>query len=295
MSEKTNPQPIIPGLPGQAVPGLPGQNGSAKLDSHAPTEVRLPKALTDARDKGIPFGRLVSVEMRKMVDTRAGKVLLGVTLLLVILICAAVGWNTRKSPEYYNMLGGVLIPFSFILPILGILTVTSEWSQRTGLITFTLQPRRLAIAAAKWVAAMVVTIAVIIASFALAALFIWGASMIGGSDVKWSLPGNGWWTIPLMMLLYTTMGVAFGMLIQNTPGAICAYLFMPMVVSLLSLLDWARKAVAWVDIQQTMAPLQMGEVHSDDWKKLGVSLLIWLVLPLALGLVRLVKREVKSA
>ena len=30
----------------------------------------------------------------------------------------------------------------FLLPVLGIMLVTSEWSQRTAMVTFTLEPHR---------------------------------------------------------------------------------------------------------------------------------------------------------
>ena len=36
-----------------------------------------------------------------------------------------------------------------LLPIIGILLVSSEWSQRTALITFTLVPKRMRVMSAK--------------------------------------------------------------------------------------------------------------------------------------------------
>jgi len=35
-----------------------------------------------------------------------------------------------------------VLPQSWLLPVLGIMAVTSEWTQRTGLVTHTLEPRR---------------------------------------------------------------------------------------------------------------------------------------------------------
>ena len=40
-----------------------------------------------------------------------------------------------------------------LLPVLGILLVTSEWSQRTAMVTFTLEPSRSRVIAAKFVVA----------------------------------------------------------------------------------------------------------------------------------------------
>ena len=42
-----------------------------------------------------------------------------------------------------------------LLPILGIMAATAEWTQRTGLVTFTLEPRRGRVVLAKALAALV--------------------------------------------------------------------------------------------------------------------------------------------
>jgi hypothetical protein len=47
----------------------------------------------------------------------------------------------------------------------GILTVSSEWSQRTGLLTFTLEPNRKRVLLAKLSATLVLGVLVILAGF----------------------------------------------------------------------------------------------------------------------------------
>ena len=57
-----------------------------------------------------------------------------------------------------------------ILPIVAILSVTSEWSQRTGLSTFTLVPHRGRVLAAKAAAALVVAVVSMALAFAVGAI-----------------------------------------------------------------------------------------------------------------------------
>ena len=48
---------------------------------------------------------------------------------------------------------------SVLLPVLGIMLVTSEWGQRTAMVTFALEPRRPRVILAKLVTGLVLTLA----------------------------------------------------------------------------------------------------------------------------------------
>ena len=69
----------------------------------------------------MPFTRLVGVELRKMVDTRAGKWLLIAMGVLIIIASIAVMFGGRESaPRFGNFVAAAGIPMGFLLPILGI-------------------------------------------------------------------------------------------------------------------------------------------------------------------------------
>lgn len=286
-------------VPGQPVPGqpLPGQQ-TAVLDSGAPAHARLPKSLNDdGGSHAIPFGRLFTVELRKMLDTRAGKWLLIIMALLIIIASGAVLWSGRDgSPDYGNFVAAAGVPMGTLLPILGILTVTSEWSQRTALNTFTLEPRRARVALAKWAAGLVLGALSILFAFAIGALMTAIAQAAFGHSANWNV---GWGAVGgniLAQLVALSMGIAFGLAFQNTPAAICAYLFMPVLVSIVtSFGDALQKVGEWIDVSRTTAPLYDGSMTSDGWQKFLVAHLVWLVLPMAVGFWRLHKREVKSS
>lgn len=290
------PQGAPTGRPGMQ-PLYAGGPGGGVLDSAAPTHARLPKRLGDAgKSTPIGFGQLLVVELRKLTDTRAGTWLMAITALLIVLASALVAYTERDGVKFFDLIGATLIPMNYLVPILGILAVTSEWSQRTGLITFTLEPRRGRVVLAKLAATLLAAVAATIVALAVAAGLTLLVGSLGSGDADWHMKGTAYATLFAYMLLQAGMGVAFGLLIQNTPGAICAFLFIPIVVSLFNLAgEWGQKAAEWVNPQQSMAPLIDGSVSGDQWGKLAVTLALWLVLPMVLGFVRLTKREVKSA
>ncbi|MEZ5160513.1 MAG: hypothetical protein R2709_07020 [Marmoricola sp.] len=102
----------------------------------------------------IPFARLVKVEFRKMINTRAGLWLLIVTAGLTsvaMLITSIVSITQDVEFSFDLYLRTCAYTSGILLPVLGIILVTQEWGQRTGMVTFTLEPRRHAWSRAKLV------------------------------------------------------------------------------------------------------------------------------------------------
>ncbi|WP_431842255.1 ABC transporter permease [Calidifontibacter indicus] len=258
---------------------------------------RLPSRLEGHGTTPVPFGRLVSVELRKLIDTRSGRWLLiaiAAVTALVVGILAFTG-DANQNKDFGNFLAATIIPQSFLLPILGIMAVTTEWSQRTGLVTFTLEPKRPRVAGSKLVAVTLAGLAVVTVGAALAGGFTLLTQMVRGSSPDWTVPWQVVFGIVLGQLVNIGMGFAFGALIQNTPGAIVTYLFLPIAWTMVSSISWMRTVGAWADTTRTMAPLYEAQMHGDDWAKLIVSVGIWVVVPLVLGLARMVRNEVKSS
>ena len=54
-----------------------------------------------------------------------------------------------------------------------------------------------------------------------------------------------------------------------------------------------RGPAGWLDTSRTMEPLFSGDtITGEQWGRMAVSLLVWMVVPLAAGLVRTLRREV---
>ncbi|MGC1207005.1 MAG: ABC transporter permease, partial [Ornithinimicrobium sp.] len=92
--------------------------------------------------KAVPFTRLIHVETRKQLDTIAGRwFLVGIAAITAIVFAIMLFTNGGDYP-WMDYLGGATTPLSILLPIIGIMAATSEWSQRTAMTTFALEPRR---------------------------------------------------------------------------------------------------------------------------------------------------------
>ncbi|MFC9976476.1 ABC transporter permease [Spirillospora sp. NPDC127200] len=242
-----------------------------------------------------PMARLALVELRKMTDTRAGRWLLvlialvGVAMMPVMLFAVPAEEQTLRE-----MVGAATTGAALLLPVLGILSVTSEWSQRTTLTTFTLVPGRHRVVAAKLLASWALAAVFAAASIATAVLGRAAGGALGRSSGSWALPPEYAGKVLLMAVISVTMGVAFGMLFMNTPLAIVLYFVLPIAWTTLGeTVSKLRGAAGWLDTNRTMEALNQPGVSGEDWARLGVSLAVWLLLPLAAGVIRLTRREVK--
>src|SRR5918999_1857447 len=111
----------------------------------------------------VPVARLVRVELRKMADTRAGMwLLIGIAALAGVVMTIFMITADEADRTFVQLIGAATIPQMALLPVLGILLVTSEWTQRTALVTFTLEPVRLRVVAAKLIAALAFGLAALI-------------------------------------------------------------------------------------------------------------------------------------
>jgi ABC-type multidrug transport system fused ATPase/permease subunit len=92
-----------------------------------------------------PFWRLTMVELRKSYDTRASFWLLASIALVVLaaeVIVLAIVTVQNEAISWGDFVGVAAFLTSFLLPVLGIMVLTTEWSQRTAMVTFALEPRR---------------------------------------------------------------------------------------------------------------------------------------------------------
>ena len=78
-----------------------------------------------------------------MFDTRSGFWLMASIVILSLLATGAVIlFAPDDELTYATFAAAIGFPMTVILPMIAILSVTSEWSQRSGLTTFTLVPHR---------------------------------------------------------------------------------------------------------------------------------------------------------
>ena len=241
----------------------------------------------------VPMTRLIRVELRKMSDTRAGIWLLAaiglITAAIIVIFFLTADTSDRT---FLNFVGITATPQCFLLPVLGILLVTSEWTQRTALVSFTLTPVRIRLLLAKVVAALLFGLAAIIVALAIASL----ATLLGGADNAWQ--GIGTDDLAKFALLQATgvlQGLAFGLLFLNSAAAIVTFFILPTAFSILSSLwEALRDVQPWIDLGTSQTPLFMGaNLTGEQWAQLAVGTVIWCLLPFLVGMFRVLRAEIK--
>jgi ABC-type transport system involved in multi-copper enzyme maturation permease subunit len=240
---------------------------------------------------------LTGVELRKLADTRAGYwLLITIGLVSVAIVAVMLVFTPDADQQFANFFALSQFPVGILLPILGIMLVTSEFSQRTALTTFALVPQRHRVVVAKLAAGVVAGLISALVTLGTAAAGTLIASL-GGTDGLWSAVPMPLLGAAVFQVVSVLMGIAFGLLFQNTPVAIVLSLVLPIAWSILGeMITGLRTAAAWLDTGLTNAPLieppDAGELGAGQWARLGVSVGVWVLLPLAAGLVRTVRREV---
>ena len=247
----------------------------------------------------VPFTRLVRTELRKTYDTRAGMWLLIALALLTIAgnVLFMIFTDDRSELNMLNFVGFGSFLQALLLPVLGILVVTSEWSQRTGLVTFTLEPSR---------------------GRSLSAKVVRGdppRARGGGRPARLRRPadravgshrgarrGRGtsassiWAQLLTQQMFYLLSGLAIGMILLNSAAAIVLSFMLPLVFSILvGVIPWLEDDGPWIDknVVDAGLPVSDATVNATDWAHVGVASLWWVWIPLLAGIYRVMRSEVK--
>ncbi|GAB3592398.1 hypothetical protein GCM10027446_13020 [Angustibacter peucedani] len=242
------------------------------------------------------FVRLTRIELRKAVDYRAGRWVLGVMVALGLVGLVWLVWQTWHAPtsdpiSFRDFTDVALLPTAMLLPVLGILAMTGEWTQRTALTTFTLSPRRVPVLLAKLVAAVLLMVAVMVAVIAAAAAATALAGAISGSPVDWTESWKYWVGTFETQALFVLMGAGFGAVIPITGVALTAFFVAPLLFSVIAN-TVLKSAGPWFDVFSTFDRLGAFRLDGKGWESL-TSVTIWVVVPLVAGLWASVRREVK--
>jgi ABC-type transport system involved in multi-copper enzyme maturation permease subunit len=143
--------------------------------------------------------------------------------------------------------------------MIAILSVTGEWSQRTGLTTFTLLPHRRRVITAKAIACVGVAMVTIPLAFGIGALGNLVGTAIGRGEPVWDLRVTNLLTIVLANVLSVLVGFMLGVVIRSSAGALGAYFIYQFVFPTLALLlatsqGWFRDLEPWLDFDYAQTP-----------------------------------------
>ena len=118
--------------------------------------------------------------------------------------------------------------------------------------------------------------------------------------MSWALDGRVLFNFALTNLIGVLIGFALAMLLRNTAAAIVGYfvysLIVPIVVNIVgALVDWFGDLAPWIEFNTAQSPLFTGNgvLTGEEWAQFATAGTLWLVLPLTLGIVSLLRSEVK--
>ena len=248
----------------------------------------------------IPTTRLVKIELRKMFNTRSGFwMLVSIGVLSVMATGAVLIFAPDSEIAYGNFAAAIGLPMSVILPMIAILGVTSEWSQRSGLTTFTLVPSRGRVIGAKAFATFVVGVVSMAVAFTIGAVGNLLGSTIMGIDTVWDVSRAAAAQILLGNLVGMAIGFTLGVVLRNSAAAIVGYfvvsLVLPGILALLAQVrSWYADLQPWIDWNYTQVALFENDTDTArEWGMLASTTGIWIALPLVIGLLFLRRSEVK--
>ena len=235
------------------------------------------------------LGRLVAVELRKMLNTRAGFWLQVATIAITVFAVIARSTTGEAADHTFaSVLSVGLLPAAVLLPVAGVLLVTSEWSQRTGMITFALIPVRSRILGAKLVASIGLALAMLVMSVAVV------AAGVAAVDGTWSDAG----TLIGQSAVYVTtgmvVGVAFGAILLASTPALVALFALPIAWTAVASLSFFADVAPWLDTNLALAPLHEEILSATQWAQAGTALALWMGLPLLIGIWRITRQEVAA-
>jgi hypothetical protein len=247
----------------------------------------------------VPLSRVIHVELRKMFDTRSGFWLMASLVITALLATAGtILFAPDDQLTYYTFAKAIGFPMTVVLPMIAILSITGEWSQRTGLTTFTLVPHRGRVILAKTISSVAVAVVSMLFAFLIGALGNLLGTAITGTARVWDVSLAEGVNIVIGNLLCLLTGTMLGMLIRNSAGALVGYfcysLLLPTIAGYLATSqEWFRDLQPWVDLNYAQAALFTGSLTGEQWANVAVTAVTWLVLPGALGLRLAMKSEVK--
>jgi len=238
----------------------------------------------------IPFSRLVRVEWAKATDTRAARWLLALLALSTAgMMLVPVLAPTTFDQTYASYLRvAALGPLTILLPVVAILMLTGEWSQRSVMTTFTQEPRRIRVLNAKLAVSMVLGGGAAVFGGVVTAAGL-GLAAASGRALEANLTVGAITGYLLFVLLNVLAGVALGALLQSSATAIAASFALP---AAFAVLGTASTLVSdWIDMSTTW-----NWVLENDWAghvpQISFSIVFWVAVPLAAGFVRTIRRDV---
>jgi hypothetical protein len=151
---------------------------------------------------------------------------------------------------------------------------------------------------AKAVASVGVAVTSMVLAIAIGAVGNIAGAAINGIDARWDSSVSELLYIVFANVLGLLIGFMLGLLFRNSAAAIVGYFVysfvLPIAFAVLAAnAGWFEKLQPWADFKYAQGPLFEGELTGEQWANLGVTSVVWLVVPLIAGFWLTLRSEVK--
>ncbi len=229
------------------------------------------------------------VELRRLTNTRFSQgLLLGVGLfsIAVVWFYATTIAKPGASMYEYMVVGGQFIGFA--VQIIAVLAMSADWRHRTALTTYALDPKRTRVLLSRLAALWLLGIAFTALAAAMGAVAgaLAGATFAGASDVV-----SACFWLAVHVTISVLIGAALGAAFQSVAPALVIALIGPqMVPSIIAFLS--EEAARWTDYLNPLTAAITGREFTGEVAPFAASLVLWILLPLAIGIWRNLRQDV---
>jgi ABC-2 type transport system permease protein len=238
------------------------------------------------RDRRPGLAQLIAVELRKMTDTRSGFWLpIGVavvTLAGALIASANHGGHGGHGATLTHVLHVATQPAALLLPVMGVLLICGEWSERTKLTTFTLVPNRWRVIGAKLGASVLVSTPALVVCLVVTVVCVtlFGHAPAGAGSLPLTVIAQSW----AFLVAGMVMGFAFGAAILVSAPAIVAYLLLPTIWDAAAGGIHALSGLAtWLDSSESLSPLTQQPLSAIQWAHALATFAVWIGIPIVVA------------
>jgi len=239
--------------------------------------------------------RLITVEVRRALDTRAPRWAFVITIGVGISLSLVVPGGASGSFE--SFVAAVSLGLPLLVGMLAVMVFTTDWDTRAALVTFVLTPRRSRVIVARYFAVLALTVGTLLTIHVIAALLFIAVHNEAVNTI---------FTIGVAAQMASMLGTtvasaltatAVASLVLRTAPALVIAVFAPFVLTIA--LAFTPELLVWINpygfAGWLASPTLRWMTGSSD-STVGVgpalaSFLLWTAAPLVLGWVRQLRTE----
>ena len=167
--------------------------------------------------------------------------------------------------------------------------VTTDWTNRSIMTTYTLTPRRGWVLSAQLIVALTYIAAFWALCLGLAALVAGLLSPSQNVDISWSTTAWDVLGVLLANVGYPLSGFLLGIAIMNTPAVVVAWVVLDWLANMLLLL--LKDAGQWFHLNTALGTAVADPNTATNWAHVATSAVLWLGVPAVIGIWRSLHRE----